>query len=269
MAAAPAPSWRLARSWGGPGNASAQFQGIAGIAVDRTGRVFVLDPGRESVRVFTTRGAYVTAWGNPGEWEGEFGGIAGIAIGKGDVLHVSEADNQRVQSLKADGTPPRSGVRRAAGSGDFDLPGAIALESDGDVLLADTLNLAIQQYRPGGEYLGSFGAPGGGDGQFTRSPASRSPATARCSRPTAAATACCASAPRALARHDRLGGVRRRAVPVAGGARGRARREHLRGRRRQRAGAAARCRRRAAGRAGGAAWAPRGTCRWMRRATST
>ena len=54
-----APDGSRLAVWGGPGDAEGRFAGIAGIAVDREGRIYVSDAGNERVQVFDGGGVYL------------------------------------------------------------------------------------------------------------------------------------------------------------------------------------------------------------------
>ncbi len=49
-------------SWGEPGTGPGQFRLPHGIAVDRSGRVYVADRENSRIQVFTAEGAYLTEW---------------------------------------------------------------------------------------------------------------------------------------------------------------------------------------------------------------
>jgi len=53
---------RLLRSWGEPGNGPGQFHLPHGIAIDRTGTVYVADRENSRVQLFTPAGEFVAAW---------------------------------------------------------------------------------------------------------------------------------------------------------------------------------------------------------------
>ena len=57
-----------------------------------------------------------------------------------------------------------------SGDGQLDDPTGVAVDSKGDVWVADTENNRVEEFSPSGEYLSQFGSEGTGDGQF-RGPA--------------------------------------------------------------------------------------------------
>ena len=48
------------------------------------------------------------------------------------------------------------------------MPWGIAIDSHGDIYVADWRNDRIQKFSPDGRFLMKFGSPGSGDGQFDR-----------------------------------------------------------------------------------------------------
>src|SRR6266850_560321 len=112
---------------GGPA-ASAQINDPRGVAVDRSGNVFIADAGNERIRVVTPDGIMNTVAGSgPG-----FGGDGG-----------------------------------AATSAELNYPGGAAVDAAGNVFIADTRNHRIRKVTPGGiiTTIAGNGATGfGGDG---------------------------------------------------------------------------------------------------------
>src|SRR5438093_12299688 len=53
-----------------------------------------------------------------------------------------------------------------SGDGQFDLPGGIAVDTNGNVYVADVRNLRIQKFTGNGVFLTKWGSAGSGDGQF-------------------------------------------------------------------------------------------------------
>jgi DNA-binding beta-propeller fold protein YncE len=98
----------------------------AAIALDAQGDLYVVDGGNNRIQVFDSEGQFISAWGSTGDGEGEF------------------------NFLRANG----------------DIIGAIALDPDGNVFVADNANRRIQKFDSQGGFLLQWGTPGPGEGEF-------------------------------------------------------------------------------------------------------
>jgi tripartite motif-containing protein 71 len=58
--------------WGTPGSGHGQFIVPAGVAVDTSGNVFVVDSYNDRIQKFTSAGTFIRTWGTPGIGPGEF-----------------------------------------------------------------------------------------------------------------------------------------------------------------------------------------------------
>jgi len=56
------PDGRLLRSWGEPGSGPGQFHLPHGIAIDRSGTVYVADRENSRIQLFTPDGVFITSW---------------------------------------------------------------------------------------------------------------------------------------------------------------------------------------------------------------
>ena len=66
-----------------------------------------------------------------------------------------------LQCVDPDGSGPLE-----LGDGEFERPGGIAVDGEGNVYVADTFNHRIQVFRPDGTFVGKWGQRGGGNGEF-------------------------------------------------------------------------------------------------------
>ena len=66
---------------------------------------------------------------------------------------------QRLEASRVFGT-------KGAGDGQLAEPKGVAVDKDGNIYVADTMNHRIQKFDPGGAFLAKWGAKGEGDGQF-------------------------------------------------------------------------------------------------------
>jgi len=97
--------WRLGedlRIGVADGDTVRQFNAIDDIAIDRSGRIHVLD-GSE-IRVFDGDGEFVRTIGRPGSGPGELARPSAVLIGAADTIFLPDARNQRVQRFLSDGS---------------------------------------------------------------------------------------------------------------------------------------------------------------------
>ena len=77
----------------------AQVGNSSGIAVDRSGRVFVADQPRGRINEFTSDGTFLARFGRPGSDNGEFRQPLGLATDARGDLYVADSRNDRVQKF--------------------------------------------------------------------------------------------------------------------------------------------------------------------------
>jgi len=173
-------------------NGAARFNEPAGIALGRSGSLFVTDSLNHTIRKLTPRG---TNWvvttiaglaGTKGFRDGtnrvaRFNQPLGIAADKTDILYVADTYNETIREIKPLGT--NWTVKTIAGSpllwgrtdgvlagARFHQPAGIAVDSGGNVYVTDNFNSTIRQLRPFGSnwmtktIAGFAGYPGSGDG---------------------------------------------------------------------------------------------------------
>jgi uncharacterized protein (TIGR03437 family) len=152
---------------GGPAIAAA-FTGLRALAVDSAGAVYVPDTDAFRIRKFTPGGTINTVAGN-GQYR--FGGDGGQATSAllgtplaaiGDAagnLYISDANNNRIRKVDPAGIISTiAGTGAAAYSGDngpataaaLQLPTDLALDSAGNLYVADTLNNRVRRITPAG-----------------------------------------------------------------------------------------------------------------------
>ena len=166
----------------GPG-AAATFFRPNGVAVDLSRNVYVADSGNNKIRAITPASVVSTLAGSgaigsedgPGA-EATFGWAVGVAADSSGNVYVADSGSNKIRKIAAGGvvtTLAGSGAGGSAdGSGDvatFSEPSGVAVDSSGNVFVADTDSHKIRKIAPGGvvtTFAGS-GAPGSADGTGT------------------------------------------------------------------------------------------------------
>ena len=87
------------------GDPMREFGFIAGLAVDDSGRIYVLDSMARQIRIFDPGGRFVSAFGQRGSGPGELSSPSAVLIGGGDTILVPDVPNGRVQRFLTDGSP--------------------------------------------------------------------------------------------------------------------------------------------------------------------
>ena len=153
---------------GGPATGASLAYPV-GLALDSSGNLYIADDYNSNVRKVDTNGIITTVAGDGGQ--GGFAGDggpatkallanpAGIAVDKSGNLYIADRGNDRIRKVTADGiistiaggsTSGFHGDGGPAVDATFTLPTSIAVDSSGNLFIADTNNAAIRRISPSG-----------------------------------------------------------------------------------------------------------------------
>src|SRR5271165_270144 len=162
---------------GSHGSGNGQFYLPTGIAIDASGNVWVLDENNERVEEFNSSGTYVSKFGSSGSGNGQFWDPYLLVTDASGNFWVTDFGEQRVEEFNSSGVfqmgigDGYQGVggsigSHGSGNGQFYDPTGIAIDTSGNVWVADYLNDRVQEFNSSGTYVSQFGSAGVGNGQF-------------------------------------------------------------------------------------------------------
>jgi sugar lactone lactonase YvrE len=169
----------------GTGSA-ARFWNPQGVAVDSAGNVYVADVGSDTIRKVTPAGVVTTLAGlagSPGSADGtgsaaQFNGPAGVAVDSAGNVYVADTGNSTIRKVTpAGGVTTLAGLAGSPGSANgtgsaaqFNGPAGVAVDSAGNVYVADSGNDTIREVTPAGgvsTLAGLAGSAGSANGTGT------------------------------------------------------------------------------------------------------
>ena len=149
------------------------------IAAGQDGDIYVADSRNHRILHIGADGSLLKEWGTFADQQGGNAPIGtfnepwGVAVGPDGSVYVSDTWNHRVQKFTKDGKPVKMWGQYGQPSPDipesksfFWGPRGIAVNSQGEVFVADTGNKRIVVFDSDGKYITEFGTAGLDPGQF-------------------------------------------------------------------------------------------------------
>ena len=162
----PNGGYKVLDEWGWEGSDEEEFDGPAGIAIDRTGMVYVADYFNHRVQKMKPDGDLAKAWGHRGNGPGQFEQPAGVALGGNSQVFVADYRNHRIEVFTTQGIYLGQWGAQGDGPSQFNEPAAVAADGHGLVFVADDHNHRIQVFNEWGVFQRQWGGLGDGPGQF-------------------------------------------------------------------------------------------------------
>ena len=166
---------------GGPATSLSLSQPV-GVAIDTSGNLFIADYSNSRIRKVTLGGIITTVAGNGlGDYSGDGGpatsavlfGPTGVAIDTSGNLFIADILNNRIRKVT-----PAGIITTVAGNGSFGYsgddgpatsaqlyyPNGVAVDTSGNLFIADTQNNAIRKVTPAGIITTTYGVYSGPSG---------------------------------------------------------------------------------------------------------
>ena len=164
--------WTMVDSFGSKAHLSSNTRGIA---IDRVnGYVYLADAAKQVVDVYTTwngvsGGVFKGTIGTPGTDPGQLEGPRGIAVGLDGTVYVSDYTQWTVDAYSSPTSSPKWTFKYAVPNpaipppaGGFNNPTSVAVStfsgSAGQVYVADTFNMRVQQFTNTGTWMTMWGS---------------------------------------------------------------------------------------------------------------
>ncbi|MBI4791022.1 MAG: TIGR03663 family protein [Chloroflexi bacterium] len=134
-----------------------------GIAVDKSGSVYVADTWNHRIQKFDSNGKPLLAWGTNGDTRGiaqslplQFYGPRAIALDAQGNVYVTDTGNKRVMKFSPNGEPLGQYGGVGVENGQFQEPVGLGIDKDGNVYVADTWNQRIQKFDSNFNFLAQW-----------------------------------------------------------------------------------------------------------------
>jgi DNA-binding beta-propeller fold protein YncE len=159
----PVSPYQVKATFGTKGTGSGESTESRSVAVGPDGSVIVVDSGNKRILVFDSGGKLIRTIGSPGTGDGQFTDPAGAVFDPAGNLLVLDAETAWVQRFSPTGQLDGKFAGPTAG---FYHPRGIAVDSAGNVYLADTGTGRIVALNSSGEQVRALGEHGTKLGQL-------------------------------------------------------------------------------------------------------
>ena len=150
--------------WGEFGTGNGQFNWPYDVAIDSTGDIYVADTANYRIQKLDSEGSFIDEWGSI--FDNPMKATISVAVDLDDNVYAAEkheyfdppSTHFRVRKLDSSGVVAAMWGDAGSGEGQFNTPHGIAVDSDSDVYIADTLNHRIQKFDSNGSFIEKWGS---------------------------------------------------------------------------------------------------------------
>lgn len=144
------------------------FNKPSGIAFDGEGNIYVADTEKRTISAFTKNGMPLSSM----DLSNQLKSIGFIAIDKERKrVVVPDPVSHKVHIIDFSGKIITTIDKYEGEEGVFNRPNAVAVDSQGDILVADMFNSRVERFSPEGKFISMFGTLGENPGQLALSTA--------------------------------------------------------------------------------------------------
>ncbi len=147
----------------GKGEYEGLFEAPIGIALDNKGSIYVSDPKKNKVQVFTADEKPLMTIGGDEALDWPTGMAVNDRLGR---LYVANAHSHDISVFDLEGKFLFKIGKRGIGDVEFNFPIDIDTDSKGNIVVADSMNARIQVLEPDGKFIRKFGQRGDGNTDF-------------------------------------------------------------------------------------------------------
>ncbi|GAM08941.1 E3 ubiquitin-protein ligase TRIM71 [Geobacter sp. OR-1] len=147
----------------GTGDTQKMFSRGSGIGIDADGNVYTGDALRKKIFVLDKTGKMTAVY----DVSSYIDTIGGLAIDKTRKrIVVPDIKGHKIVLLGLDGSYIASVGKRGPGDADFNYPTGVAIDKEGNIIVADSMNARVQRLTPDLKFINKFGKRGDGTGEM-------------------------------------------------------------------------------------------------------
>jgi tetratricopeptide (TPR) repeat protein/sugar lactone lactonase YvrE len=127
---------------------------LAGVTVDKSGAIWVLDKKNYQVAKLDESGKVLLKFGSEGSGAGQFNSPSAIAVSSSGMIFVSDRSNHNVQIFRADGV--FLNALNGDNSSKLSSPAAMAFDQHDNLYILDSSRESVLAYSSNGQSQGEF-----------------------------------------------------------------------------------------------------------------